>query len=138
MASRSHPPVDPDVGIPDLVRRLSDDSKRLIGDEVRLAKLEVQESIRTGTRGLLWLAVAGVAGIVMLVALTVLAAVLLAGLLGNWWAGALVVGAIEVVAGLFLVRHGLALYREPGYTLPETRATLATTARWARRPTVPR
>ena len=118
MASRSHPPLDPDVGIPDLVRRLTDDSKRLVADEVRLAKLEVQESIRTATRGLMWLAVAAVCGIVTLVALTVLGAVLLAGLLGNWWAGALVVGAVEVAVGFLLLRTGIAGYREPAYTLP--------------------
>ena len=53
MASRSLPPIDPDVGIPDLVRRLTDDSRRLVGDEVRLAKLELQESVHTGTRGAL-------------------------------------------------------------------------------------
>ena len=35
--------VDPDAGIPDLIHRLTDDSKRLMSDEVRLAKLEVKE-----------------------------------------------------------------------------------------------
>jgi hypothetical protein len=121
VASRSHPPLDPDVGIPDLVRRLTDDSKRLVGDEVRLAKLEVQESIRTATRGVMWLAVAAVCG--------------RAELLGNWWAGAIVVGVVEVVLGALLLRTGIAGYREPAYTLPETRRALAGTARWARRPT---
>ena len=135
MASRSLPPVDPDVGIPDLVRRLTDDSRRLVGDEVRLAKLEVQESMRTATRGVMWLAAAGGAGVVALVALTVCLAAVAARLLGNWWAGAMVVGAVELVVGFLLLRRGLGLYREPAYTLPETRAAAADTARWARHPT---
>src|SRR3712207_6883823 len=38
------------AGIPDLLRRLADDSKRLANDEVRLAKLELRESVRTSAR----------------------------------------------------------------------------------------
>src|SRR4051812_38854996 len=38
-------PVDPDTGIPDLIHRLGDDSKRLMTDEVRLAKLETKDSL---------------------------------------------------------------------------------------------
>lgn len=134
MASRTLPPIDPDVGIPDLVRRLTDDSRRLVGDEVRLAKLEIQESLHTGTRGMMWLAAAFGAGVVALVALTVLLAVVGARLLGNWWAGALATGVVEVALGGLLLKHGLALYRRAPYSLPETRAAVADTARWIRKP----
>lgn len=122
-----------DAGIGDLVHRLTDDSKRLVTNEVQLAKLELRESVRTGARGAMWLAIAFGATVVVLVAVTVLLSVVLGRLFGNLWAGTLVTGVLELAAGFLALRHGLALYREPSsYTLGETRASLADTARWAR------
>ena len=74
MASRPAVPIDPDAGIPDLIRRLVDDSRRLAQNEVRLAKLELRESARSATRGGIWLGIAFGAGVVALVGLTVLLA----------------------------------------------------------------
>jgi uncharacterized membrane protein YfcA len=65
----------------------------------------------------------------------VLLSVLLGRLLGNLWAGTLLTGALELLVGWLLVARGLAIYRRPSYTLEETRAELAETARWVRRPT---
>ena len=122
-----------DAGIGDLVHRLTDDSKRLVANEVNLAKIELRDSVRTGARGAMWLAIAFGAAVVVLVAVTVLLATLLGRLLGNLWAGTLVTGALELGIGVFALRHGLGRYREPAsYTLGETRASLADTARWAR------
>src|SRR5690348_17344436 len=60
-------PVDPDTGIPELISRLRDDSKRLINDEVRLAKLEVRERLKQSSKDAMWLAVAfGVAVVAMM------------------------------------------------------------------------
>src|SRR2546423_9989699 len=42
--------IDPDKGINDLVGQLGDDSKRLLADEVRLAKLETAESVSRAGR----------------------------------------------------------------------------------------
>lgn len=128
--------TEPDVGIPDLVRRLTDDSSRLIRDEVRLAKLETGEAVHVGVRGSMFLAAAFGAGVVALTALTVLLTVLLGRLLGHVWAGALITGALELVVGGLALRHAAALYREPAsYSLGATRAELAETVRWARSPT---
>ena len=122
-----------DAGIGDLVHRLTDDSKRLVTNEVQLAKLELRENVRTGARGAMWLAMAFGATVVVLVAVTVLLSVVLGRLFGNLWAGTLATGVLELVVGALALRHGLALYREPSsYTLGETRASLADTARWAR------
>jgi uncharacterized membrane protein YqjE len=79
-------PPNPDAGIPDLIRRLADDSKRLMRDEVRLAKLEMHESVRGGMRGMLFLALAFGVGVVALVALTIFLSAGLGRLLGNYWA----------------------------------------------------
>lgn len=122
-----------DAGIGDLVHRLTDDSKRLVANEVSLAKLELRQSVRMGARGAMWLAMAFGAAVVVLVAVTVLLSVVLGRLLGNLWAGTLLTGVLELAVGFLALRRGLALYREPSsYTLGETRASLADTARWAR------
>lgn len=135
MASRQVTFTDSDTGVRDLVRRLTDDSRRLVTDEVRLAKLELREGMRTGARGAMWLAVAFGATVVALTALTVLLSTALGRLLGNYWAGTMLTGALELVVGWLLLRRGLAMYREPeSLTLAETRTELAETARWIRRP----
>lgn len=129
--------TDVDAGIPDLIRRLTDDSKRLAVDEVRLAKLELRESVQNGIHGSLWLAVALAVGVVALVALTVLAIAVVSKLAGdNLWAGALIVGVLELGGGWFLLRKGLAEFREPSYTLAASRESLKDTAAWARHPSV--
>ena len=137
MASRppqhqqQHTHVDPDVGIPDLIRRLTDDSKRLASDEVRLAKLEMNESIRTGARGTLWLAVAFGAGVVALVALTIGLAAVVGRLANfNYWVGALAVGVVELVIALVLIKRGMAQLAKPSYSLEETRESLKDTTAW--------
>ena len=126
--------AEADAGIGDLVHRLTDDSKRLVANEVQLAKIELRESVRTGARGAMWLAIAFGATVVVLVAVTVLLSVLLGRLFGNLWAGTLVTGLLELGVGFLLLRMGLARYREPSYTLDETRSSIAETARWVRRP----
>jgi len=125
--------TDPDAGIPDLIRQLGDDSKRLVTNEVRLAKLEMQESVQLAGRGAVQLAVAFGIGIVMLVALTLFLATLIGRIArGHMWLGALVTGAIEIGLAVMLLRRGLGILRAPSYSLEETRAALKDTAVWAR------
>jgi hypothetical protein len=123
--------VDPEVGLPDLVKSLTDDSKRLVKDEVRLAKLEAKESVKIAGKGVLWLGVAFGVGIVMLIALTIALATGIGQIAnGNMWVGALVAGAIEIGLGLWLIRKGVGAFGEPSYTLEETRAELKETVEW--------
>jgi hypothetical protein len=121
-----------ELGIPDLIRHLTEDSKRLVRDEVRLAKLEMRESVRTSTRGALWLALAFGAGVVAMVALTIMLAALLGRLLGNYWAGTLITAALELGGGFLLVKRGLKALAEPSYTFEESRQSLRDTAAWAK------
>lgn len=127
--------TDPDTGIPDLIRRLTDDSKRLVTDEVQLAKLEAKESLHRATRGALWLGLAFGVSIIMLVALTVFVATLIGRLVNDhMWLGALVTGVIELGVGFWLLKRGLSTYAVPSYTLEETRSSLADTTHWAAAP----
>ena len=127
--------TDPDAGIPDLIRQLGEDSKRLAADEVRLAKLEMKESVQRAGRGAVQLAVAFGVGVVMLVAFTIFLATLIGRIAaGHMWVGALVTGLLELGIAVMLLRRGMGVLREPSYSLEETRAALKDTADWARSP----
>lgn len=131
MTLHSDTRIDPDVGIPDLIRRLTDDSKRLATDEVRLAKLELGENIHTGARGALRLAVAFGAGVVGAVALTIALAAGIGRAIGyNYWLGALVTGVLELGLAFFLIRKGLGNFSKAPASLPETRESLKDTTTW--------
>jgi hypothetical protein len=122
----------PDVGIPDLIRQLTDDSKRLVTDEVRLAKLEARENLHRVSRGVLWLAVAFGVSVVMFVALTVFLATLIGRIVnGHMWLGALITGVVELAAGGLLIRKGFVALTEPSYSFEASRAALSDTANWA-------
>jgi uncharacterized membrane protein YqjE len=128
VTARPNVVIDPDTGIPDLIRRLTDDSKRLVTDEVQLAKLEAKDSLHRAARGGIWLALAFGVSIVMLVALTVFVATLIGRVANDhMWLGALVTGVIELALGFWLLKRGVSAYAEPSYTLEETRTTLADT-----------
>lgn len=132
-ATRPAVAIDPDAGIPDLIRRLVDDSKRLAQDEVQLAKLEMRERAHDATRGAIWLGVAAGAGVVALVAFTVFLAALIGRAINHhYWAGALIVAVVELGVGAFLAMRGLGTLKKQSFTLPETRREAAKTARWAK------
>jgi hypothetical protein len=125
-------PVDPDVGIPDLIHRLSDDSKRLMGDEVRLAKLELKENLKRGGKGTMWLGVAFGIGVIAMVMFTLFLATLIGRLAsGHMWLGAIITGIVELVVAVVLIKKGIAAFGQPSYTLTETRESLKDTASWA-------
>jgi len=123
--------VDTDAGLAELVRRLGDDSKRLVQDEVRLAKLELRENLHRGGKELMWLVAAFGAGIVALIAATLLLVTLIGRIAnGHMWIGALVVGVIELVVGIVVTKRGVAAYKAPSYSLEETRESLKDTTAW--------
>jgi hypothetical protein len=122
--------IDPDTKVTDLIGRLTDDSKRLLNDEVRLAKLETTESVHVASRGALWLALAFGTGIVAMVAFTILLTTLIGRLIGLMWAGALITGALELGVGFFLIKRGTNTLAHNSYTLGESRAELRRTAEW--------
>ena len=125
--------IEPDAKITDLVGRLTDDSKRLLNDEVRLAKLETSESVHLASRGALWLALAFGTGIVAMVAFTILRTTLIGRLIGVVWAGALITGALELAVGFWLIKRGTKALAHNSYTLGESREELRRTAAWIAR-----
>jgi hypothetical protein len=124
--------TDPDIGIPDLIRRLSTDSKRLVTDEVRLARLEAKDAVQTAAKGALWMTLAFGVGVVMMVALTVFLASLIGRIAnGHVWIGALVTGVVELAVGGLLIKKGLSALTEPSYSFEASRAALADTKNWS-------
>lgn len=124
--------TDPDTGIPDLIRRLSGDSKRLVSDEVRLARIEAKDSLHRATRGVLWLTLAFGIAVVMFVALTIFLVTLIGRAVnGHMWIGALVTGVFELALGAYLIKRGVRVIAEPSYSLEASRLALADTANWA-------
>jgi len=133
VAPDSRTRIDPETGIPDLIRRLGDDSRRLAGDEVRLAKLELHQSVRSGVDGSVRLALALAFGIVAAVALTVLLVAALGRILNDhYWAGAVIIGALQLVGGFLLLRRGMTAVKTPSYSLQASRESLKDTAAWVK------
>lgn len=127
MASRAVD-IDPDVKITELVGRLTDDSKRLVSDEIRLAKLEVGDSVRMGSRGALWLGIAGGVALIALVSLTIFFVAVIGRLANNhMWVGAIVTGVVEAAIGAWLVMRGGKTLAKPSYSLSESRQELSET-----------
>ena len=124
--------IDPDTALPDLVRQLTTDSKRLVKDEMLLAKLETKEAIHDAAKGALRLAVAFGIGIVALIAFTIALATGIGQLAnGNMWIGAVTTGVLELALGGWLVKRGVERFGEPSYSLEETRSALKETVDWA-------
>lgn len=137
MTAPHHTPtrIDPDSGIPDLVRRLTDDSKRLVSDEVRLAKLEIGENLHAGARGTLWLTLAFGIAVVGMVGLTIFLATLIGrAASGHMWVGAIATGVLELGLALFLIKKGVGAFGKPSYSLEQTRESLKDTTAWVAHP----
>lgn len=114
--------VDPDIGIPDLIHRLSDDSKRLMKDEIRLGKLELADDATRAGHAAMWLAMAFGVGVVAMVSLTLMLVTLIGRVAaGHMWVGALITGAVEVMVAMVLIKRGKATFGEPSYSMEQTR-----------------
>lgn len=122
--------TDRDARITDLVGRLTEDSKRLVRDEVHLAKLEVRESAHLAGRGAIFLALGFGVSSVAMVAFTILLATALGRLVGSLWGGALLAAVVEIAIAAWLVVRGLHDLKQPPYTLGESREELRRTAAW--------
>jgi uncharacterized membrane protein YqjE len=122
-------PIDPDIGIPDLIHRLSDDSKRLLKDEVRLGKLELADDAKHAGKGAMWLGVAFGVAVVAMVCFTIMSITVIGRIAaGHMWIGALITGAVELVVGAVLIKRGRVAFTEPSYSLEQTRDSIADTA----------
>ena len=128
MAPPQRVPVDPDKGIPDLFKQLGDDGKRLVADEVRLAKLEASETVHRATSAAIALGIALGVAVFGLIAFTLFVATAFGAIAnGHYWVGAMLAGAIEMAVGLWFLEKGMKAVKSAPYSMPETRASLKLT-----------
>lgn len=122
-------PEEPSLG--ELFRQLAQESTTLIRQEMELAKVEMRENLRSFTRDAMSLAIGGALLLVALLVLTAFLAVLLGDVLGNYWLGTLIVGALYAIAGFVMLQKGKKGLQHDDLRPEHTIASLQEDKRWA-------
>ena len=122
-------------GLRSLLRDLADGGATLVRQEIRLARVETADLLRTLGLGTAW---AGAGGVLLLVgALATLTGIILLGgdqwLRDRFWLAALLVAIIALVAAALLARRGLALVNPHTLAPEQTVATLKEDKEWLKR-----
>ncbi len=122
-------------GLRSLLRDLADGGATLVRQEIRLARVETTELLRTLGSGTAW---AGAGGVLLLIgALATLTGIILLGgdqwLRDRVWLAALVVAVLATVAAVLLARRGLALVNPHTLAPDQTVATLKEDKEWLKR-----
>jgi hypothetical protein len=116
----------------ELLRELADGSTSLIRQEMRLARLELSESLRGVTRGTVLVVVGSV--MLLLGTLAVLTGLILLGgdqwLRDRYWLAALIVFVLAGVLALVFASRGKALLSPRQLAPDETVATLEENTAW--------
>ena len=92
-------PPKSEASIGDLMAQLSEQTSRLVRDEIRLARKELEQSAKHGGVGIGLLGFAGVLAVIALAAFAYAGGAALALVLPVWAAALIVGGALLVVAG---------------------------------------
>jgi len=125
----------PRPGLRSLLRELADGGATLVRQEIRLARVETSELLRTLGIGTAW---TGAGGVLLLIgALATLTGIILLGgdqwLRDRVWLAALVVAILAAVAAVLLARRGLALVNPHTLAPDQTVATLKEDKEWLKR-----
>ena len=109
---------EPDRPVGDLVRELSEQTTRLVHQELELAKLELAQKGKTAGIGAGMFGAAGLVGLYGLGALTAGVVLILATAMAGWLAAVVVAAAYAVVAGV-LALTGKSKVQQAVPPLPE-------------------
>jgi uncharacterized membrane protein YqjE len=121
-----------DQSIPDLLRRLSQETATLVRQEIELAKAEVTEKGKEAGRGAGLLGGAGLIGVLAFGALTAAIILALDLAMAGWLAALIVAVVYGAIAGV-LALQGRNRIKEAGPPVPEqTVETVKEDARWAK------
>jgi uncharacterized membrane protein YqjE len=118
----------------DLASEILSDVQRLVRDEVRLARVEITESIRDATQGITWMAVAGVLAFLGVAFIGVAVFEALFSALPGWAAG-LITAAVFLVLGGIAFFVGRSRLRASSLVPRETVRTLEEDREWIERRT---
>lgn len=122
-------------GLRSLLRELADGGATLVRQEIRLARVETTDLLRTLGAGTAWAAAGGV--LLLIGALATLTGIILLGgdqwLRDRFWLAALIVSILALVAAVLLARRGLALVNPHTLAPDQTVATLKEDKEWLKR-----
>jgi hypothetical protein len=122
--------ADTPASLVDLVRQLAEDSRRLAGGEIQLAKLEMTDKVHVTSKGATLYGIAFGAGVVALSALTLAVVAALTLAVGKVWIAALITGAVEILVGFLVVRGGTHTFSTLSHAVPQAgKEILGTTRR---------
>jgi uncharacterized membrane protein YqjE len=124
-------PTPNDAGLGDLFRQLAQDSATLLRQEVALAKAEVQQNVKTAVRDATMVAVGGGVAVVGALVLVLFLVLALGDALNEYWLGALIVGALFLIAGGLMAMGSLRRLRGDGLAPEKTIQTLKEDKQWA-------
>ena len=123
-----------DESLPDLLKRLSQETATLVRQEIDLAKAEVGEK---GKKAGIGAGIVGAAGVVALLALGALTACIILALneFMPAWLAALIVAVVYGIVAAVLAQRGKEKVREATPPAPQTVETVKEDVQWAKNPT---
>lgn len=116
----------------DLLRSLADDTQTLVRQEISLAKVEAARTAKRVAADSAWIAAGAGAIAVGGLCLVLALALGLGALLGSYWLGTLITGALLVVLGAAFAWKGVRDLRTTELAPRRTMETLREDADWAR------
>lgn len=119
-----------DAALGELFKRLTSDASLLVRQEISLAKAEMRESLDHLKATVAKLAIAAALAIPAALALTAFLVIALGDAINSYWASALIVGVILLVAAVVLARQGMSGIQKAKEGLQRTAESVGDDARW--------
>lgn len=120
--------AEPALG--DLFRQLAQDSATLVRQEVALAKAELRENVKSVARDTAKIAVGAVLAAVGALVMVAFLVLLLGDVVGEYWAGALIVGVLFVAIGAILAMGAMKRLKKDTLAPGQTIQTLKEDKQW--------
>jgi uncharacterized membrane protein YqjE len=128
-------PVDgmgPEPTLGELISSLSEDFSNLVRKEIKLAKVETQESISHASRSVGMMVAGGLVAYAGLIVLLLGLAVLVGQAINSYWLAGLLVGIVVIGLGAILLSSGRASLKQVTVTPEKTIETLKEDARFVK------
>jgi uncharacterized membrane protein YqjE len=124
--------VGPEPSLGELISSLSEDFSTLVRKEIKLAKVETQESIAHASRSVTMMVAGGLIAYAGLIVLLLGLAVLVGQAINSYWLAGLLVGVVVIGVGAILLSSGRASLKQVTVTPEQTIETLKEDARFVK------
>ncbi len=125
------PPDDRQAGLVALVRELADDTRTLIQQEIELAKMEAASTAKRVAVDSAWIGAGAFVLSVGALCLVLAMALGLGALIGSYWLGTLITGAVISLIGALFAWKGIRDLRKGGFAPRDTMDSLQEDREWA-------